>query len=553
MAIVISCDQCNSYANAPAVINTFSSINSNTTQGKSGILKYNVQNFSSLKIEADYNKDWKISNNEIDEIIDYKNGDATFTTRILDKIGDIEFKLIVTGNDGEVINAKTTASVIAHVLPDFSSSDFSGIEGKTLTFELPTVEGVEYTTISVSNDNYKIISSTLDKAANKFTVKISGDVTEQGSYDVQFGYNIPETGITGTISKPGNIISNLCRIQGRLEIAREPGMLKPGEVRGYDEADMNNESNYIGRKVTNDGLVDIIMSNPADSISLQGLVTGDRSYLAKISLDGKKDYLANNGELAFDDNGNVINNGQVTLRPNYYAASHTAEDLRYIVKKTNSITEIAPDGKQYGITIPDLNIEVIEILKKNPYSGVVFTTSQQQAIANVYLNNTDFKNVFGMEDLSNLVQIDGDDNTPPNGKLNHFNVTGIYTNPNVRCRVIVPSNSVTAAGTAQYYKNGTILSGVADRIRIELNPSVTSNVNLAAILIHEDLGHGIFSFWAHVPDAYGDDSIVAVSTRLTQYGGIDYAITDAVKNKAFPKRSPLNKTHALTWGAYEEL
>jgi hypothetical protein len=132
-------------------------------------------------------------------------------------------------------------------------------------------------------------------------------------------------------------------------------------------------------------------------------------------------------------------------------------------------------------------------------------------------------------------------------------MAGIYVVPNVRCRTIVPSTSVSAAGTQRFFKNGTPLSGEVDRVRIELNPSVTTNVYLAAILIHEDLGHGIFSFWAHVPDAYGDDSIVAVSTRLTKYGGIDYAIADAVKNKAFPKRSPLNKTHALTWGAYEEL
>ena len=553
MVMIASCVQCNPYLNKPAVINKFELENSNTTQGKSTNIGYNVQNANSLRIEADYNKDGTISENEKDEILDYESGDAVFETRALEKTGDLEFKLIANGQDGADVTATTNAHIIAHALPDLSSSNFSGIEGRTITFELPTVEGVEYTTINISNDGSKIISSSLDKIANKFTIQASDAITEQCSYDVELGYRIPGTEIIGIVSKVGNIIKNLCRIQGRLEIAKEPGVLKPGEVRGYDEADMNNEANYLGRQVTSDGLVDMVMTKPADIISLQGLVIGERSYWAKISLDGKKDYLIENEELTFNDNGDVTNNGKVTLRPNYYPISRTALEQRHAVNKTNSRTEVASDGKQYGQIRPDLNIEVIEILKKNPYSGVVYTPVQQQAAANVYLNNPDFKKVYEMNDLSNLIQIDGENNTPPLGKINNFTMAGAYVDPNVRCRVIVPSTSVSAAGTAHYFKNGTVLSGAVDRVRIELNPSVFASGNLDAILTHEDLGHGIFAFWAHVPDAYGDDSIVANSTELTQYGGVDYAIADAVKNRAFPNRSPLNKTHALTWGAYEEL
>jgi len=100
----------------------------------------------------------------------------------------------------------------------------------------------------------------------------------------------------------------------------------------------------------------------------------------KISLDGTKDYLISNGGIEFDSEGNVINYGSIILRPNYYADSISAEEQRAIWEKTDSRTEIAADGRPYGQITPDIeNLKVIEILKKNPYSGVEYTTAQQEA------------------------------------------------------------------------------------------------------------------------------------------------------------------------------
>jgi len=118
----------------------------------------------------------------------------------------------------------------------------------------------------------------------------------------------------------------------------------------------------------------------------------------------------------------------------------------------------------------------------------------------------------------------------------------------------IPPKPAQAAQTRQYFKNGTELSGIIDRLRIEINiskvPSIVSE-NLAAISIHERCGHGMFSIWAHVPDEYGFDSIVCNNTRLLTLGGIDYACIDAARNRTFPLRSPSYKTHGLKAGPYD--
>jgi hypothetical protein len=548
-AIISSCDSCNPYIAKPAVISSFTSASSNITQGTKDTLYFNLKNAKSVKIEADYNGDGTIADSEIDTIADYTEGAVnTFTTRNLDKLGNLEFKLIAGGDDGSETGAKANTNVIAHPLPDLSSTDLSVVEGKTVTFALPTVTGVEYTKITTKNDGSKIVSSSLDSSTNKITVQVSDDVTEQGSYDVELDYNIPETGITGKLSKNGNVIKNLCRIQAMLEISSDPRTPQAGEARQYNEETMASESDDIGRQtVANDGIIDLKANSPADKISFQGFVTGKNSFWAKLSLDGTKDYLIKNGILTFDSSGNVTNYGQATLRTNYYASSIDAQKQRAIWEKVNSsyCGQITPDVE---------NLKVIEILKKNPYSGVVYTTAQQEAIAEVYRNNEAMKRAFRGKDLSSIIQIDGDDNTPPTGKIKNFSIVEIYVVPDVNCYSIVPTDSTSTASAVQFFKDGTELSGIVNRLRIEINPSVVpSSVseNLAAALMHENGGHGLFAYWAHVPDIYGFDSIAATCTPLKTFGGIDYACIDAARNRIFPLRSTSYKTHGLKAGPYD--
>ena len=533
MVIVASCDQCNLYSNKPAMINKFDTENSNTTQGKTANLKYNVQNANLLRVKADYNKDGTISESEKDDILDYQGRDAVFTTRALDKVGYLEFKLIANGSDGADVTAKTNTNVIAHALPDLVSSDFSGIEGKTITFELPTIEGVEYTTISVSNDNSKIIGSTLDKIANKFTVQASEDITEQGSYDVQFGYKIPETGMTGMISKAGNLIKNLCRVQGRLEVTREKGILKPGETRMYNESTWGNP---IAQKIIDDGLIDFTAESPADAISFQAQGPAN-SFKYKLTLDGKKDYLVKNGEFKFAD-GEITNYGAITVRPDHGVGSYTLAELRAQHMKANS--------GYAGLLKP--NLKYFEILREDPAGGGAYTEVLQEQLANIIKTDAGIRNFFGGVDLSNKVQVDGAGNVPPVGGINNFTLYGQNNvSPNNFYVIIIPSD-VSTDEVIQCYKDGRKGSGQVIGVRIKMRSD-----RISPATVKHAIGHAIYAYLSHIDNTYKNDTIMSTSTDRIDYGDIDFFISGTTTDDKYYPAQPPNKTHALNWGAYESL
>jgi len=521
-------------------------------------------NIAEWGYKADYDGNGTISEDEKDRFDSY-TGETQVTTRNLTRLGSLEFIVDALNAQGASAEAKTSVNVVENIPPqdlppsvDLSGVDFKLTETQEKQISLPapidpdTPGDILYKQVEILEgaenfENYNVTP------AGILTLKPKS-ITAQKKYGFKLTFE-NANGQIGTAIIEDKTIENLCRIQGKLESARDPGVLRAGEVRQYNEETMSSENDYIGRQITSDGIIDFIADTPANKVSLQGFIPGDRSFWAKISLDGTKDYLISNGGIEFDSEGNVINYGSIILRPNYYANSISAEEQRAIWEKTDSRTEIAADGRPYGQITPDIeNLKVIEILKKNPYSGVEYTTAQQEAIADVYRNNEAVKRVFRGKDLSAIIQIDGEDNAPPTGCINNFTFTGKYVHPTVNAQVILPSIATRTAQTSQYFKDETELSGIIDSLRIEINPSVVPSVvseNLAAILMHENCGHGIFSIWAHVPDAYGFDSIVCNTTRLLTLGGIDYACIDAARNRTFPLRSPSYKTHGLKAGPYD--
>jgi len=481
MVMIASCVQCNPYLNKPAVIDKFELENSNTTQGKSANIEYNVQNANSIRIEADYNKDGTISDSEKDEILDYESGDAVFTTRALENIGDLEFKIIANGKDGTDVTETTNAHVIAHDLPDLSSSNFSGIEGRTITFELPTVEGVQYTTINISNDSSKIISSSLDKTANKFTIQATDAITEQCNYDVEFGYKIPETGITGIVCKVGNIINNLFEFSGKLEGSDNKGVGESGLVSLYDAG----TKEVIGSGSADSNGNFRVQANKVDptGVMVEAKLDRDSFYHKKIILPGEKGIKDVTGSTY-----RCISAPNFGLDGNYYYTENDSRrmskaDFREMLEAGNFSRSIRSDGKEAGLIRVDLdNLKIFELLKENYANSTIFYDASVLITFEKYLNDPQgIRACIGGKDLSDLIQKDGIGNVPLNGGTNHFDMWGY---PNTENYVIISPSNINS--TIVTYHNSSYLTGliVGARILHGLNAGSIGEANFNHELEH---------------------------------------------------------------------
>jgi hypothetical protein len=487
-AIISSCDSCNPYIAKPAVISSFTSSSSNVNQGTKVTLYFNLKNAKSVKIEADYNGDGTIADSEIDTITDYSERVVNvFITRKLDKLGSLEFKLVAEGKDESETNANVSTNVIAHPLPDLSSLDFTVIEGKTITFELPTVTGVEYTTITIKNDGSKIVSSRLDGSANKFTIQVSDDVTEQGSFDVELGYNIPETGITGTLSKTRNVIENIFKVSGKLECTDNRGNGELGSIKLFD--------------ISNGELLGSVNADSNGEFSLQAsrVVTAGVMLEATLNRDSyyrKKEYLV--GSNGINDISGLIY--RVVSAPQFYLDPGT-NHIKCTKADFREMLEFATfngwyNGSKYieekGMRKAKIDeLKGIEILREYPDdTSYSYSQSIQDKFESFLLDPSGIAACIGGKDFSALIQKDGAGNVPPIGKSNHFEGSGY---PKEKNWVIVSPRKINGGATVpirQYDPyNWTIIVGAVIWTQ---NYSVDHS---PALLNHELLHWMLYSYY----------------------------------------------------------
>lgn len=139
-----------------------------------------------------------------------------------------------------------------------------------------------------------------------------------------------------------------------------------------------------------------------------------------------------------------------------------------------------------GLVRWDLNqLEGIEILLQNPDNGISFTGEKQNIIADRIKSSSDIELYVEGRELDSLIQIDN--SYPPSNP--HYTLGPIGPGPDEGWIIVVPNN-LGGGETYFAYLNDTILTGIINRVRIDLDPSI---VNLNNPIATHEFGHAFIA------------------------------------------------------------
>ena len=244
-----------------------------------------------------------------------------------------------------------------------------------------------------------------------------------------------------------------------------------GEIKVYDSL-----SNLIKNITTSDGNYNITLPYSFSEYRLKAKPNGNY-YFRTVHIDGKS------------------GTNNLTVRAVPYPTFCSYGDFRKFMEEINmSKTIVADDGKEFGLR--KSIIRNVEILKNHPKGN--FTIDEQNFMSNKIKDVNDIRKYVIGDNIN--VQVDGDNNSSPNG--NHFSMDSLgnitYIEP--KWGIIFKDETIAGQGKTQTGYSNSMLTGI-------INTGITRIGTVNDTIVSHELGHELI-----VPD--GENYILSPSYTI---------------------------------------
>lgn len=325
----------------------------------SGTDENGVQDIKEYHLGIDENKNGVF---ELEEMTtDYK---PIQSTKTFSEPGEYKLYAKCVDKAGEFSEVEKKVNIYASDLQtiDFSGLDSTLVDGRTRTIILPAPTDAD-TEGEILYNSVKSLDEKVSATLNGRELTLTAiPVSEETNYQLEFDFGT-EQGGKNKATLEGKI-ENLCNISGDLQ-DNESDSNQAGEVRLY-----NKNKIKLAETNTSNGVFNVQASEPASEIYLQAKV-GDDGYIRTITLDGSKDY-----------SGKIVR--AVTAPDFETTGGNPKADFKEFLRRTNfnAFPAMREELKRWNFGEEENGtvFQGLEILDKDPNTGIEFTQEQQDLI-----------------------------------------------------------------------------------------------------------------------------------------------------------------------------
>jgi len=444
-------------------------------------------------------------------------------------VGKASIEVIVSNSDIPVGN--------------LSGVDLTGIDGKTLTKQLPlftdtdTAGNIPYKTTVEVIEGSEYVESVSITPEGLLTVNFK-EITEPRKYGLKFKAGTTEGGI-GFVEKTNQDIENRCRIKGKLESDEEPNVSKAGILELYDKV----TNTLLGTIDTTTGIYDIEANAPASEVRLEGRLNGSLpgtkndsdgdNFRSVWYFDGTRDHsdvyvISVPADSDLDGDGHA----ELDTNTNHIVSEAEKEDFRIFSRRLNFLKNCdinSYDGLKkwnYGEIADVQKFEGVQIVSY--FLGTQFTDDQRGSIG-IFLKAS---GELGATAMNIVDDIDSEKHYTIYGNTNQ------YILPNKGWGIIIPApyNSLGngIAATTIIYDNDT--DGYIERFETHIDLNYVNQTVTAHEYLHGKgfVGHGNEDPDTGNPVASIYSAIMNQGSLCTQMQVQEKKLDYIIKNSKYP-------------------